>query len=292
MSTINVLDSSGAVVPLEKPLAPSRAAAALSRPVALSTEDKAALDLIATNQTSQVTQETAINTVLGVKTDAKATATDGTSVSAISIWKQISASVQAMAAGGGGTVVTLADGANVTQGAKADAKAATTDATPITAMSVWKQISFSVQAIAASLAGTLTVASHAVTNAGTFAVQVSNANGNGRALPAGSAPVVLNSMTYSAKAASVTASLFGATGASGDYLDGVLIIPATVGCGLVSIRDGSGSDITIFIGGGTTALADARPFYVPIGAISSGGAGGWKVTTGANVSVIGVGNFT
>lgn len=146
--------------------------------------------------------------------------------------------------------------------------------------------------IAAALAGTLTVASHAVTNAGTFAVQVSNANANGRATPSNSAPVVMNSMTYSAKAASSTAALFGATGASGDYLDGVLIIPATAAAGVVSITDGSGSAITIFAGGGTTALPTLAPFYVPIGAISSGGAGGWKITTGLNVSVIGIGNFT
>lgn len=76
---------------------------------------------------------------------------------------------------GTGTITTLGqtllDGANVTIGAKADAKASTSDATPISAVSIWKQISFSIQAAAASLAGTLTVASHAVTNAGTFAVQ-------------------------------------------------------------------------------------------------------------------------
>lgn len=136
------------------------------------------------------------------------------------------------------------------------------------------------------------VPSHAVTNAGTFAVQVSNANANGRATPSNSAPVVLNSMTYSAKAASSSAALFGATGASGDYLDGVLIVPATAAAGAVSITDGSGSAISIFAGGGTTALPTLAPFYVPIGAISSGGTGGWKVTTGTNVSVIGIGNFT
>jgi hypothetical protein len=39
----------------------------------------------------------------------------------------------------------------------------------------------------------LTVAAHAVTNAGTFAVQVSNANVNGSALSAASAPVVIAS---------------------------------------------------------------------------------------------------
>lgn len=42
---------------------------------------------------------------------------------------------------------TLLDGANVTIGAKADAKSTATDTTAITAMSVWKQISASVQAL-------------------------------------------------------------------------------------------------------------------------------------------------
>jgi hypothetical protein len=124
------------------------------------------------------------------------------------------------------------------------------------------------------------------------AISPNSVNPNGRAVPTSSAPVVLNSMTYTAVAASQSAALFGATGASGDYLDGVLIIPATAAAGAVSITDGSGSAITIFVGGGTTALPTLAPFYVPIGAISKGGAGGWKVTTGANVSVIGIGNFT
>jgi len=56
---------------------------------------------------------------------------------------------------------TIADGADVTLGAKADAKSTATDTTAISAMSVLKQISASVQA----------PPSQAVTNAGTFAVQ-------------------------------------------------------------------------------------------------------------------------
>lgn len=56
----------------------------------------------------------------------------------------------------GGDAVTIADGADVTQGAKANAKSTATDATPITIMSVLKQISFSIQAAAASLAAALT----------------------------------------------------------------------------------------------------------------------------------------
>lgn len=56
---------------------------------------------------------------------------------------------------------TEADGANTTLGAKADAKSTATDTTAVTAMSVLKQISASVQA----------PPSQAVTNAGTFATQ-------------------------------------------------------------------------------------------------------------------------
>lgn len=46
MTTFNALDASGAVVALEKPLAPGPAAAAASRPVALSTEDVARVGTI------------------------------------------------------------------------------------------------------------------------------------------------------------------------------------------------------------------------------------------------------
>ena len=141
---------------------------------------------------------------LGAKADAKSTATDTTPISAMSVLKQISASVQAppsQAVTNAGTFATqsaitaasgsiasgaiasgaiasgavasgavasgalaansISDGASVTFGAKADAKSTATDTTPITAMSVLKQISASVQA----------PPSQAVTNAGTFATQ-------------------------------------------------------------------------------------------------------------------------
>jgi hypothetical protein len=59
------------------------------------------------------------------------------------------------------TAVTIADGADVTLGAKADAKSTATDTTPVTVMQVLKEISAMEQA----------PASRAVTNAGTFATQ-------------------------------------------------------------------------------------------------------------------------
>jgi hypothetical protein len=94
---------------------------------------------------------------------------------------------------------------------------------------------------------------------------------------------------YETVAASATDQALGATGATGDYLSGVLVVPATTSPGAVSIKDGAGSAITIFTGG-ATSVSNLVPFFVPVGAKS--GAGAWKVTTGSNVSAIGVGDFT
>lgn len=115
MATIDVKDAGGATVSLEKPLAPGRASAASSRPVALSSEDKTALDALATQTTLA-----AVSTVLGAKTDAKSTSTDTTSISAMSVWKQISASIQSLVTG-----TVIAAGTALIGRAVADASAAT-----------------------------------------------------------------------------------------------------------------------------------------------------------------------
>ncbi len=101
-------------------------------------------------------------------------------------------------------------------------------------------------------------------------------------------PVICAS-EFETVAASQTDQVMGATGATGDFLGAVLIIPATTSPGAVSIKDGAGSAITIFTGG-ATSVADLKPFSVPIAARSLSGA--WKITTGAAVSAIGFGNFT
>lgn len=94
---------------------------------------------------------------------------------------------------------------------------------------------------------------------------------------------------YETVAAGQTAQPLGATGAAGDYLSSIIIIPATASPGSVAIKDGTGSDITIFTGG-SSSVADLAPISVSLGIKSTSGA--WKVTTGSNVSVIGIGNFT
>lgn len=94
---------------------------------------------------------------------------------------------------------------------------------------------------------------------------------------------------YEAVAASATDQVMGGVGAIGDGLEGLLISPATTSPGAVSVKDGGGSAITIFTGG-ASSVTDLKPFFVPLGARSA--AGPWKVTTGANVSVVAVGNFS
>jgi hypothetical protein len=98
---------------------------------------------------------------------------------------------------------------------------------------------------------------------------------------------------YETVAASQTGQILGATGGVGDYLAGLLIVPATTAAGAVSIADGNGSAITLFVGGGTTALTILTPVFVPLGMRAKVvTTPGWHVTTGAAVSVIGIGNFT
>lgn len=94
---------------------------------------------------------------------------------------------------------------------------------------------------------------------------------------------------YETVAASQSDQVMGVTGAAKDLLEAVLIVPATTSPGAVSIKDGSGSGITIFTGG-ATSVADLKPFLVRLGLVSLSGA--WKITTGANVSAIGIGKFT
>jgi len=108
-------------------------------------------------------------------------------------------------------------------------------------------------------------------------------------MPVNPVTAYFGDVAYETIAASQSDQVMGATGAAGDYLAGILIVPGTTAAGAVSIKDGSGSSISIFAGGGTTALSSLIPFYVPIGARSLSGA--WKVTTGANVTAIAFGTF-
>lgn len=98
----------------------------------------------------------------------------------------------------------------------------------------------------------------------------------------------ISSGEYETVAASATAQVLGATGAAGDYISGVLVIPATTSPGNVLLLDNATS-ITVFAGG-AASVSNLVPFFIPLGMYSVSGA--WKLTTGSNVSCIGIGNFT
>jgi len=104
--------------------------------------------------------------------------------------------------------------------------------------------------------------------------------GTMRIIPAGYA--------YETVAASQTAQALGATGATGDLIMGILVVPATTSPGNVLLLDNATS-ITVFTGG-TSSVTNLIPFLIPLNMISVSGA--WKLTTGANVSAIGIGVFT
>lgn len=96
--------------------------------------------------------------------------------------------------------------------------------------------------------------------------------------------------SYETVAASQTDQVMG-TGAVGDRLDAVLIIPTSLSPGAVSIEDGSTN--TEIFAGGTGSVSSLVPFLVPMGTngiVSV--SGGWEITTGANVRAVGFGRFT
>lgn len=98
----------------------------------------------------------------------------------------------------------------------------------------------------------------------------------------------ISSGEYETVAASQTAQALGATGATGDYISGILVIPATTSPGVVTLLDNAIS-IPVFVGG-ASSVSNLVPFFIPLGAYSVSGA--WKITTGSDVSCFCTGNFT
>jgi len=89
---------------------------------------------------------------------------------------------------------------------------------------------------------------------------------------------------YETIAAGVTDQVLGASGAAGDMLSHVVIVPASTSPGGVVVTDGA-TAISIFAGG-AESLSNLVPFVVALN--MSAVAGPWKVSTGANVSAIAV----
>ena len=115
--------------------------------------------------------------------------------------------------------------------------------------------------------------------------QIGVAGGNG-AVGATTLRVTQGALEYELVGASDTDEPLGPTGAAGDFLSHIIIMPATTGAGTVTVKDNS----TVIFTFTTGTLADLRPIVIPFNLISTGGS--WKVTTGANVSVLAFGDFT
>jgi hypothetical protein len=91
--------------------------------------------------------------------------------------------------------------------------------------------------------------------------------------------------------AAAASAAIGASGAAGDFLEAIIVMPASTSPGAITIKDGSaGSAITIFPGG-ANSVADLKPFTVRLG-LRATGAGGWQLATGAAVAAIATGIFT
>lgn len=97
-------------------------------------------------------------------------------------------------------------------------------------------------------------------------------------------------VSYEAVAAGVTDQVLGATGSLDDRLDAVIISVATSATGTCSVKDGNGSDMPL-----TPANTPIGVYTVvfPKGAKAvNATTPGWKITTGAGATAIGVGEFT
>jgi hypothetical protein len=88
---------------------------------------------------------------------------------------------------------------------------------------------------------------------------------------------------YETVAASQTAQVLGVTGGAGDTLQRLIITVTTSATSTVTLLDGGTSYIIV------PPVTPVGVYVIEINAVSVNGA--WKITTGAGVSVMGVGNF-
>jgi len=103
-------------------------------------------------------------------------------------------------------------------------------------------------------------------------------------------PTTSGGFEYETVAASQTDQIMGATGAVGDYLEGLVCVVATAATSQVQIKDGNGSAITVLP---NAVGAGVGTYYVPLGLkCIAATTPGWKITTAAGVGVLATGDFT
>src|ERR1043165_2468129 len=89
-------------------------------------------------------------------------------------------------------------------------------------------------------------------------------------------------------ASQTTSQLGGGTNAVGDYLDRIIVIPATTAQAACNVCDGPTA--VIAIPAMITGALSLAPYTIDCGMIATS-TKGWNITTGANVSIVAVGAF-
>lgn len=276
MATIRGQSASPGDADIELPNDNGREAAAGSRPVALSTEDLAAVEAITAALGTIDGRVDGIETLIGT-TNTTLTTIDG----------RVDG-LEALITTLNGKIDTLDTSVDAVATAVAAAAAATTLAASTNNIGDVDVLSLPALPAGTNNIGDVDVASLPALPAGNNNigdVDVASLP----AIPAGTNMIGhVGGTDYETVAASQTDQMCGPTGAAGDYLSHLLVIPATTSPGAVSIEDGA-TNTTVFTGG-ASSVSNLVPFVIPIGAKST--SGGWEVTTGANVSVIAFGDFT
>lgn len=93
---------------------------------------------------------------------------------------------------------------------------------------------------------------------------------------------------YEAVAASQTDQILGATGAAGDWIQRVIVTVGTSATGTSSLTDGNGTTMPL-----TAANTPIGVYTIELGMKARNATTpGWKITTGAGATAVGVGDFT
>jgi hypothetical protein len=105
-----------------------------------------------------------------------------------------------------------------------------------------------------------------------------------------SIPTIAGGQTYKTVAVSQTDFLLGASGAVGDYLEGLLCVVATAANSQVQVRDGNASSFVVLPNNVGPGIGS---YYIPLGLKAVNvTTPGWKISTGSGVTVVATGTFT
>jgi hypothetical protein len=108
--------------------------------------------------------------------------------------------------------------------------------------------------------------------------------------PSGSSIITPQALLRQNIEASQTDVVIGSPGTIGDWLSGIVLTPLTASPGAVSIRNGILGTYRIVFAGGVGSVTDLSPRVIPYPSFCTI-AGGWFVTTGANMRVSVFGNW-